>query len=60
MSLQSDGGWSQQDMSSAITVIGAGSLSPTLAGAADAPPTTKLTTARIVSNRERANQSTIP
>ncbi len=59
MSLQSGGVWSQQDISSAVVTMGA--LNPAPADAADEPPTTtRLTTARIVSNRERATQSAIP
>ena len=58
MSLQSGGGWSQQDISSAA--VTAGTFDPTPADAADEPPTTRLTTARIVSNRERASQNAIP
>ncbi|WP_157934577.1 hypothetical protein [Microvirga ossetica] len=58
MSLQSGGGWSQQDISSAAVTAGAFELAP--ADAADEPPTTtRLTTAKIVSNRERASQSAI-
>ncbi len=59
MSLQSGGGWSQQDISSAA--VTADAIGPAPADAADEPPTTtRLTTARIVSNRDRVSQSAIP
>ena len=56
--LVQSGGWSQHGIPSEAAI--AGPFDPIMADAADEPPTTtRLKTARIVSNREKASQSAI-